>query len=145
MMAKWSPGGAFGSTLGTQNETNAHKRLYFACIHILRANFRQPPGPHFGRHRLRMTRLKQRLDCAGASGLHIGRLRKKSSWGHIFKRFRRRFGCPIEPRGRRFAQRAAKFGRSRRSCCRSYGNRRNSARTHITSEGKVYLSDKSYD
>ena len=29
--------------------------------------------------------------------------------------------------------------------CQSYGNRRNSAENQVTSEVKVYLTDKSYD
>ena len=41
--------------------------------------------------------------------------------------------------------RTVKFGRSVRSCCRSYGNCRAAAQTQVKPEVKVYLSDKSYD
>jgi hypothetical protein len=143
-MAKCSPGGTFGSTLGTKNHPKAHKIQSF-CISILHTDFRGPPDPHCGRNRVRITCQKQCSDCAGASGSHVGRLRKKSSWGHIFRRCRRRFGCPPEPPGPFLAQKALQVGRLVRFCCQSYGNGPKLYANRIRAEVKAYLNEKSYD
>ena len=98
IMEKWSPGGAFGSTLGTKNDPKAHKIQIF-YISILHTDFRGPPGPHCGRNRDKITWQKQCLVCAGANGSHVGRFTKKMSGDHIFQRFWHRFGCQIEQLG----------------------------------------------
>ena len=143
-MAKRWPREAFGSTLGTQNDPKANKIQIF-CISILHTDFRRPPGPHCGRNRLKIACQKQCLDCAGASGSHVGRFTKKSSEDHIFQGFWRRFGCLIEPLGSLWGH-DGPFFRCRVRCrCQHHGNHQNPARTYIKSEGKVYLSDKAYD
>ena len=144
MIPKWSPGGAFGSTLGTENDPKAYKILVLGTS-ILHTDFRGHPGVHCGRNRLRIRCQKQCLDCAGASGSHVGRFTKNLLGGHICKGFWRRFGCQMEPLGSLWAYDGIFFRRWVRTRCRGYGNCRNSAETQITAGVKVYLSDKSYD
>ena len=144
IMAKWSPRGAFGSTLGTQNDPKAYK-ISVLGTSILHTDFRGSPGSHCGRNRLRIRCQKQCLDCAGASGSHVGRFTKNLPGGYIFKGFWRRFGCQIELVGSLWAHDGTFFRRWVRSRCRGYGTRRTSAENQVTSGAKVYLSDKSYD
>jgi len=56
-----------------------------------------------------------------------------------------RFGGPTAPLGGYLGKKAVKFGRSGRSCCRSYGNHRKPGGNQVKAEVKVYLTDKSYD
>ena len=144
IMEKWSPRGAFGSTLGTKNDPKAHKIQIF-YISILHTDFRGPPGPHCGRSRDKITWQKQCLDCAGASGSHVGCFTKNLSGDHIFQRFWRRFGCQIEQLGSLCGHDGTFFRRWVRCRCRGYGNHWKPRQPHIKSEGKVYLSDKTYD
>ena len=142
-MAKWSPRGAFGSTLGTQNDPKANKIQVF-CIHILHADFRGPPGLHCGRNRFKITCQKHCLDCAGASGSHVGRFTNNLPREYIFKGFWRRCECQMEPLGSLWAPGGTFFRRWDRCRCQGHGNHMEtiwkSRQPHIKSEVKVYLS-----
>ena len=126
--AKWTPRGAFGSTLGLRKRCQQTQKVLFR-VRILGVFFRRSLGPHFVHERIDMAWRKWCLDCTGVSGSHICRFLKKSSPGQLFLQFWRRFRCPTEPRGRLLAQKAVKCGRSLRSCCQSYGNRSGTAAT----------------
>ena len=139
MMAKWSPRGAFGSTLGTQNDPKVHKTSIF-CINISHTDFWGPPGPHCGRNLLKITCQKQCLDCAGASGSHVDRFPKNSPWDHIFEGFWRHFGCRIEVLWGFLGRRWHFFSALGAKSLSGLWNRRTPAATHIESEVKVYLS-----
>ena len=141
MIPKWSPRGAFGSSLGIENDPKAYKIFVFG-ISILHIDFKGPAGSHCGRNRLRIRCQKQCLDCAGASGSHVGRFTKNLPGDHIFKGFWRRFGCQIELVGSLWAHDGTFFRRWVRCRCQGYGNHRTGGQTHIKPEGKVYLSDK---
>ena len=134
--AKWTPGGAFGSTLELGKRHTHNKKVFF-CTCISGVYFTRHPGPDFLRNPVGMTWPKSCLDRAGASGSHIDHFRKKSSPGQVFVRFRVRFGCPAEPLGRLFAEKVVKCGRWLRSRFRSYGNRRNSPRLKSSQMSKA--------
>ena len=93
MIPKWSPRGAFGSTLGTENDPKAYK-IFVLGTSILHTDFRGPAGSHCGRNRLRIRCQKQCLDCPGASGSHIGRFTKNLPGGHDFLRILTSFWLP---------------------------------------------------
>ena len=138
------PGGAFGSTPGLpKRHQNEQKKVF--RIRISHGCFRGPPGPHFGRKWVKMIWETSCLDCTGASGSHMGCFQKKSSQGHIWEGFGHRFGGPTAPLGGSLGKKAVKFGRTGRSCCRSYGNQWKSSENQVKWEVKVYLTDKSYD
>ena len=139
MMAKWSPRGAFGSTLGTQNDPKVHKTSVF-CINISHTDFWGPPGPHCGRNLLKITCQKQCLDCAGASGSHVDRFPKNSPWDHIFEGFWRHFGCQIEVLWGFWGRRWHFFSALGAKSLSGLWNRRAAAQNHIAAEVKVYLS-----
>ena len=103
MIPKWSPRGAFGSTLGTENDPKAYK-IFVLGTSILHTDFGGPPGSHCGQNRLRIICQKQYLDCAGASGSHVDHSTKKFPSDHIFKGFWCRIGCQIEPLGTLWAR-----------------------------------------
>ena len=63
-----------------------------------------------------------------------------------------KFGCQEGQSGGQGGKKGARSGQSGRLfrvggevVCQSYGTRRNSAENQVTSEVKVYLTDKSYD
>ena len=72
-------------------------------------------------------------------------LRKTCPGTTFFKRFWRRFGCQIEQLGSPCGHDGTFFRRWVRCRCRGYGNHWKPRQPHIKSEGKVYLSDKTYD
>ena len=63
----------------------------------------------------------------------------------LFNDFGPVFGLQIDLLGSLWAHDGTFFRRWVRSRCRGYGTRRKSAENQVTSEVKVYLSDKSYD